>query len=129
MANDTWAYCPDRQGTCGLLIADAERMERDAARIAELGAEVHQLRLMAEQAAAAENANAADLRSEREELRRTREEVQRLTALHDSWMEAARLLKDELRDVDTKRSRLLADCRDLERENASLRRRLAVGGR
>lgn len=87
MKNDTWAYCPDRQGTCGLLIADAERMERDAARIAELGAEVHQLRLMAEQAAAAENANAADLRRARAEIR------------------------------------------DLERENASLRRRLAVGGR
>lgn len=101
MTNDTWAYCPDRQGTCGLLIANAERMERDAARIAELG----------------------------EELQRAREEVQRLMALHDSWVEAARVLREEVRDVDTKRSRLLADCRDLERENASLRRRLAVGGR
>ena len=87
MANNTWAYCPDRQGTCGLLIANAERMERDAARIAELGEECHQLRLMTEQAAAAENANAADLRRARAEIR------------------------------------------DLERENASLRRRLAVGGR
>ena len=41
----------------------------------------------------------------------------------------ARTLREQLREVDTKRSRLLADCRDLERENASLRRRLAVGGR
>jgi len=38
-------------------------------------------------------------------------------------------LRAELTEVDTKRSRLLADCRDLERENASLRRRLREGGR
>lgn len=75
-----WAYCPDRNDACGVVIADAERAERDAARIADLG--------------------------------------KQLSDLHD-----------QLRDVDTKRSRLLADCRDLERENASLRRRLAVGGR
>lgn len=73
MTNDTWAYCPDRQGTCGLLIADAERMERDAARIAEIG---HQL---------------------------------------------------EVTKRDLARAR--AELRDAERENASLRRRLAVGGR
>jgi len=35
-----WAYCPDRNGVCAIVVADAERAERDAARIAELG---HQL--------------------------------------------------------------------------------------
>ena len=38
-------------------------------------------------------------------------------------------LRAELTEVDAKRSRLLADCRDLERENAALRRRLREGGR
>ena len=75
-----WAYCLFLNDACGVVIGDAERAERDAARIADLG--------------------------------------KQLSDLHD-----------QLRDVDTKRSRLLADCRDLERENASLRRRLAVGGR
>lgn len=101
MTDKHWAYCPDRNGVCAIVVADAERAERDAERIAELG----------------------------EELQRARGEVQRLMALHNSWVEAARVLREEVRDVDHKRSRLLADCRDLERENASLRRRLREGGR
>lgn len=75
-----WAYCPDLNDVCAIVIADAECSKRDAARIADLG--------------------------------------KQLSDLHE-----------QLRDVDTKRSRLLADCRDLERENAALRRRLREGGR
>lgn len=87
MTDKHWAYCPDRNGVCAIMVADAERAERDAARIAELGEECHQLRLMTERAAADENANAADLRRARAEIR------------------------------------------DLERENAALRRQLREGGR
>lgn len=97
--------------------------------------EVEKLRMMAEQAAAHENENAADLRvalSQIAELRAQLAEHERIATsdLRLAWAsDEARQLRDQLRDVDTKRSRLLADCRDLERENASLRRRLAVGGR
>ena len=99
--SQTWAYCPDRNGVCGTMIADAERATRDAERIAELG----------------------------EELRRERERNQRLQELHDKWVTVADQLKQQLIEADTTRSRILADCRDLERENASLRRRLREGGR
>lgn len=66
------------------------------------------------------------------ELRAQLAEHERIATsdLRLAWAsDEARTLREQLRDVDTKRSRLLADCRDLERENASLRRRLAVGGR
>lgn len=69
----TWAYCPDRGAVCAALVADAERLDRDAARIAQLG----------------------------EELEVTKRDL----------------------------ARARAEARDLERENASLRRRLAIGGR
>ena len=82
-----WAYCPDRNGVCAIVIADAERAARDAERIARMGAELDQARRDVERAAADENANARGL------------------------------------------ARALAEIRDLERENAALRRRLREGGR
>ena len=91
MKNDTWAYCPDRQGTCGLLIANAERMERDAARIAELGAE-----------------------------------IDRINAECNAWSNRAKIAEA---DLNLTRRNMQRELRDAERENASLRRRLAVGGR
>jgi hypothetical protein len=75
-----WAYCPDRQGVCGVVVADAERADRDAVRIATLGADLDRA--------------LAELDQSRRELVRAR-----------------------------------AEARDLERENASLRRRLREGGR
>jgi hypothetical protein len=87
MTEKHWAYCPDRNGVCAIVIADAERAERDAERIARMGAELDQARRDVERAAAAENANARDL------------------------------------------ARALAEIRNLERENAALRRRLREGGR
>jgi chromosome segregation ATPase len=94
MTEKHWAYCPDRNGVCAIVIADAERAERDATRIATLGAdldqalaELDQARSDVERAAADENANARDL------------------------------------------ARARAEIRDLERENAALRRRLREGGR
>lgn len=114
-----WAYCPDRNGVCATMIADAERATRDAARIAELGEECHQLRLMAEIAAAAENANAAD-------LRRARAEIDRINAECNAWSNRAKVAEANL---EVTRRNMQRDLRDAERENASLRRRLREGGR
>jgi len=75
-----WAYCPDRQGVCGVVVAHGEHAARDAVRIATLGADLDQA--------------LAELDKARAELARAR-----------------------------------AEARDLERENASLRRRLREGGR
>lgn len=68
-----WAWCPDRNGVCGVVVAHGEHAARDAERIARMGAELDKVRV---------------------ELARAR-----------------------------------AEARDLERENASLRRRLREGGR
>lgn len=95
MTDNTWAYCPDRQGVCGLLIANAEQMERDAARIAALGADIETLRMHV----ASESKRIAEL----------------------GWSRIEEL------SADLRRAR--AEICDLERENASLRRRLREGGR
>jgi hypothetical protein len=75
-----WAYCPDRQGVCGVVVAHGEHAARDAVRIATLGADLD--RVLAE-------------------------------------------LDQAKRDF----ARARAEARDLERENAALRRRLREGGR
>ena len=80
MDSSHWAYCPDRKGVCGVVVADAERADRDAVRIATLGADLDRA--------------LADLDQARRDLARAR-----------------------------------AEAHDLERENASLRRRLREGGR
>ena len=87
MTEKHWAYCPDRNGVCGVVVAHGEHAARDAERMARMGAELDQARRDLERAAADENANARDL------------------------------------------ARALTEIRDLERENASLRRRLREGGR
>jgi len=73
MNENSWAFCPDRNDVCGLVVAHAEHAARDAERIARMGAELDKVRA---------------------ELARAR-----------------------------------AEARDLERENAALRRRLREGGR
>lgn len=75
-----WAYCPDRKGVCGVVVAHGEHAARDAVRIATLGADLD--RVLAE-------------------------------------------LDQAKRDL----ARARAEARDLERENAALRRRLREGGR
>lgn len=90
-----WAYCPDRNGVCAIVIENAERAERDAKRIAELGADIETLRALV----ASESKRIAEL----------------------GWSRIEEL------SADLHRAR--AEIRDLERENASLRRRLREGGR
>lgn len=75
-----WAYCPDRQGMCGVVVAHGEHAARDAVRIATLGSDLDRV--------------LAELDQARRDLARAR-----------------------------------AEARDLERENAALRRRLREGGR
>ena len=87
MSEKHWAYCPDRNDVCAIVIADAERAERDAARIADLGQQLSDLHVLAD------------------------------------------FYKDEGDFRRSERDRARAEVRDLERENAALRRRLREGGR
>jgi predicted RNase H-like nuclease (RuvC/YqgF family) len=112
MKNDTWAYCPDRQGTCGLLIADAERMERDAERIAELHEEHQRL--------------ANHLRVAVSQIAQLADEIDRINAECNAWSNRAKIAEA---NHEVTRRNMQRELRDAERENASLRRRLAVGGR
>lgn len=57
-----WAYCPDRNGVCAIVIANAEQMERDASRIAQYGHELDQVK------------------RERDRLRRERDDLERENA-------------------------------------------------
>jgi hypothetical protein len=73
MDSSHWAYCPDRKGVCGVVVADAERADRDAVRIATLGADLNRVLAELDQARrdlARARAEARDLERENASLRR-----------------------------------------------------------
>ena len=62
MMQNHWAYCPDRNGVCAIVIANAEQMQRDAERIAQFGHDLDQVK------------------RERDRLRRERDDLERENA-------------------------------------------------
>lgn len=67
-----------------------------------------------------------DLGSMWVELAETRAEIDRINAECNAWSNRAKIAEANL---DLTRRNMQRELRDAERENASLRRRLAVGGR
>jgi len=95
---------------CCAMADDLETLRKDASsnakRIAELGwARIEELS---------------------EDLQRARAEIDRINAECNAWSNRAKIAEA---DLDLTRRNMQRELRDAERENASLRRRLAVGGR
>ena len=68
-----WAYCPDRKGVCGEVVAHVENAARDVQRIATLGADLDRALAELDQARrdlARARAEARDLERENASLRR-----------------------------------------------------------
>jgi tRNA1(Val) A37 N6-methylase TrmN6 len=119
MTEKHWAYCPDRNGVCAIVIADAERAERDAARIADLGKQLSDLHVLADF-----YKDEGDFR--RSERDQARAELDRVNAECNAWSSRAKIAEANLKLTMQNMAREL---RDAERENAALRRRLREGGR
>ena len=119
MSEKHWAYCPDRNDVCAIVIADAERAERDAARIADLGKQLSDLHVLADF-----YKDEGDFR--RSERDQARAELDRVNAECNAWSNRAKFAEASL-EVTTRNT--ARELRDAERENAALRRRLREGGR